>query len=146
MTLGPIDFVVLEFPGNKFTGQGLYSLLELVQAEIIRIIDLVVIVKDQDGKVFARELTELDPDNILVLDPLKIEAMGLITVNDVESIAALLTNNSSAGLLLIENFWAVKTKQAFLDAGARLVLFDRLPNELVEENLADIEALGATDA
>lgn len=146
MTLGPIDFVVLEFPGNKFTGQGLYSLLELVQAEIIRIIDLVVIVKDQDGKVFARELTELDPDNILVLDPLKIEAMGLITVNDVESIAALLTNNSSAGLLLIENLWAVKTKQAFLDAGARLVLFDRLPNELVEENLADIEALGATDA
>ena len=146
MTLGPIDFVVLEFPGNKFTGQGLYSLLELVQAEIIRIIDLVVIVKDQDGKVFARELTELDPDNILVLDPFKIEAMGLITVNDVESIAALLTNNSSAGLLLIENLWAVKTKQAFLDAGARLVLFDRLPNELVEENLADIEALGATDA
>ncbi len=146
MTLGPIDFVVLEFPGNKFTGQGLYSLLELVQAEIIRIIDLVVIVKDQDGKVFARELTELDPDNILVLDPLKIEAMGLITVNDVESIAALLTNNSSAGLLLIENLWAVKTKQAFLDAGARLVVFDRLPHELVEENLADIEALGATDA
>ena len=50
MTFGPIDFVVLEFPGNKFNGRGLSSLLELVQAEIIRIIDLVVIVKDQDGK------------------------------------------------------------------------------------------------
>ena len=146
MTFGPIDFVVLEFPGNKFNGQGLSSLLDLVQAEIIRIIDLVVIVKDQDGKVFARELTELDPDNILVLDPLKVEATGLITVSDIEGMGAALANNSAAGLLLIENLWAVKTKQAFLDAGARLVLFDRLPHELVEENLAEIEALGAAAA
>ena len=145
MTLGPIDLIVLEFSGNKFTGQGLYSLLELVQAETIRIIDLVVIVKNEDGTLFVRELQELDPDNIVILDPLKIEAMGLITVSDVESIAALLTNNSAAGLLLIENLWAVKTKQAFLDAGARLVLFDRLPHELIEENLAEIEALGASD-
>ena len=146
MTFGPIDFVVLEFPGNKFQGRGLASLLELVQAEIIRIIDLVVIVKDQDGKWFVRELTELDPDNILVLDPLKVQATGLITVNDIEGLAGALANNSAAGLLLIENLWAVKTKQAFLDAGARLVLFDRLPHELVEENLAEIEALGAPAA
>ena len=146
MTFGPIDFVVLEFPGNKFNGRGLSSLLELVQAEIIRIIDLVVIVKDQDGKVLARELRELDPDNIRILDPLKVEATGMITVNDIESLGGALANNSAAGLLLIENLWAVKTKQAFLDAGARLVLFDRLPHELVEENLAEIEALGAPAA
>ena len=94
----------------------------------------------------SRELTELDPDNILVLDPLKVQATGLITVNDIEGLAGALANNSAAGLLLIENLWAVKTKQAFLDAGARLVLFDRLPHELVEENLAEIEALGAPAA
>ena len=61
MTLGPIDFLALEFPGNKFDGSILASLLELVQAGVIRIIDLVVIVKDQEGSVIVRELQELDP-------------------------------------------------------------------------------------
>ena len=146
MTLGSIDFIALEFSGNKFKGQGLSSLLKLVQAEIIRIIDLVVIVKDQNGALLVRELQELDPENIRILDPLKVENVGLITVNDVEGIAATLANNSAAGLLLIENLWAVKAKQAMLDAGARLILFERLPHELVEENLAEIEALGAPAA
>jgi hypothetical protein len=143
MTLGPIDFLALEFPGNKFNGEILASLLELVQAEVIRIIDLVAIVKDQDGTVTVRELKELDPDTVRVMDPLKVEVTSMITRNDIDGIAAALTNNSAAGLLLIENLWAIKTKQAMLDADARLLMFERIPHEVVEENLAEMAAIGA---
>ena len=146
MALGPIDFLALEFPGNKFDGSILTSLLELVQAGVIRIIDLVVIVKDQDGSVFVRELKELDPDTIRVMDPLKVEVTSLITRNDVDSIAEGLANNSTAGLMLFENLWAVKTKQAMLDADARVLMFERIPHEVVEENLAAMAAIGATSA
>jgi Family of unknown function (DUF6325) len=143
MTIGPIDFLALEFPGNKFNGQVLANLLGLVQAGVIRIIDLVVIVKDRDGSVTVRELKELDPDDIRILDPLKVEVTSMITRNDIDSIAAELANNSAAGLLLIENLWALKTKQAMLDADARLLMFERIPHEVVEENLADMAAIGA---
>jgi len=142
MTLGPIDFLALEFPGNKFNGSILTSLLELVQAGVIRIIDLVVIVKDPDGNVIVRELQELDPDTIRVLDPLRVEVTSMITRNDIDGFAAVLANNSAAGLLLIENLWAIKTKQAMLDADARVLMFERIPHEVVEENLAEMAAIG----
>ena len=69
MTLGPIDFVALEFPGNKFTGEILTELFDLVDKEIIHIYDLVVVLKEQDGSVVVRELQELDPQNIKVFEP-----------------------------------------------------------------------------
>jgi Family of unknown function (DUF6325) len=146
MTLGPIDFLALEFPGNKFKGEVLANLLDLVQAGVIRIIDLVVIVKDQDGSVIVRELQELDPDTIRVMDPLQVEVTSMITRNDIDGFAAVLANNSAAGLLLIENLWAVKTKHAMLDADARLLMFEHIPHEVVEENLAEMAAIGSPSA
>jgi Family of unknown function (DUF6325) len=146
MTMGPIDFLALEFPGNRFNGEILANLFDLVQAGVIRIIDLVVVVKDQDGKVAVRELKELDPDTIRVIDPLKVEVTSMITRNDVDSIAAGLANGSTAGLMLFENLWAVKTKQAMLDADARVVMFERIPHEVVEENLAEMAAIGSPSA
>jgi hypothetical protein len=143
MTLGPIDFLALEFPGNKFDGSVLTNLLELVQAETIRIIDLVVIVKDPQGNVLVREIKELDPDTVRILDPLQIEVTSMITRNDIDAIAAGLDNNSTAALMLFENLWALKTKQAMLDRNARLLMFERIPHEVVEENLADMAAIGA---
>ena len=143
MTLGPIDFLALEFPGNKFDGSILTSIFELVQAEIIRVIDLVVILKDRDGNVIVRELKELDPDTVRILDPLQVEVSSMITRNDVDNIAAALGNNSTAAALLFENLWAIKTKQAMLDANARVLMFERIPHEVVEENLADMAAIGA---
>jgi hypothetical protein len=143
MTLGPIDFLALEFPGNKFDGSILTSLLELVEDGVIRIIDMVVIVKDGEGNVTVREVKELDPSAVRILDPLEIEVTSMITRNDVDSIAAELGNNSTAGLMLFENLWAIKTKQAMLDANARVLMFERIPHEVVEENLAEIAALGS---
>jgi hypothetical protein len=146
MTLGPIDFLALEFPGNKFKGEALKEILELVRAGIIRIIDLVVIVKDRDGSLIVRELKELDPDTVRVLDPLKVEVTSMITRADIDNIAAQLDNNCTAGLMLFENLWALKTKQAMLDAGGKLVMFERIPHDVVEEALAEMAALAASKA
>ena len=140
MTYGPIDFIALEFPGNRFKGEILPELFELVEKGIIRIIDLVVIIKDQ-GEVIVRELRELDAAHIAMFDPLKAEVNQMITDSDIEMIAGQLADNSTAGIMLIENLWAKKTQQAMLDANGRLVMFERIPHDVVEEALADIAAL-----
>ena len=146
MTLGPIDFIALEFPGNRFRGEILPDLLELVDKEIIRVIDLVIIMKDQEGQVTVRELRELDPAHVELFNPLKAEVNEMITEIDINMIAENLADNSTAGLLLIENLWAKKTQQAMLDANGRAVMFERIPHDVVEEALADIGALAATEA
>ncbi len=143
MTIGPVDFIALEFPGNNFKGEILPDIFELVDKGIIRVFDLVIVLKDQDGTVLVRELQELDEGQLRVLDPLKAEVSQMITVEDVNNIAAKLEPTRTAALMLIENLWAKKTQQAMIDAGGRLVLFERIPHDVVEEALADIAALAA---
>jgi len=146
MTFGPIDFIALEFPGNRFKGEILPDLFELVDKGIIRIIDLVIIMKDQDGQVTVRELRELDPAHIEIFSPLNAEVNQMITESDIDMIAEKLADNSTAGILLIENLWAKKTQQAMADANGRLVMFERIPHDVVEEALADIAVLTTTEA
>jgi hypothetical protein len=145
MTLGPVDFIALEFPGNRFRGEILPDLFELVDKEIIRIIDLVIIRKDH-GEVTVRELHELEPGNIEMINPLKIESNQMITDLDIEMIAGQLADNSTVGLLLIENLWAKKTQQAMWDAKSRVLMFERIPGQVVEEALSDIAALANSKA
>ena len=146
MTLGPIDFIVLEFPGNRFRGEILPDLFELVDKEIIRVIDLVIIMKDQEGQVTVRELRELDPAHVELFSPLKAEVSEMVTESDIAMVAEKLADNSTAGILLIENLWAKKTQQAMMDANGRLVMFERIPHDVVEEALADIATLATTEA
>ena len=140
MTYGPIDLIVLEFPGNRFKGEILPELFDLVEKGIIRIIDLVVIMKDQ-GEIIVMELRELDAAHIAMFDPLHADVSQMITRADIDMIAAELADNSTAGIMLIENLWAKKTAQAMLNANGRLVAFERIPHDVVEEALADIAAL-----
>jgi hypothetical protein len=146
MTLGPVDFMAVEFPGNKFRGEILPELLRLVEAEVIRIIDLVIILKDQDGNVTVRELKELDPDAVRIFDPLKVEVKSMITRADIDMIADQMANDSTAGIMLFENLWALKTKQAMLDANGRQLMFERIPHEVVEEALEEIAAIASSAA
>jgi hypothetical protein len=145
MTLGPIDFIALEFPGNRFKGEILPELFELADKGIIRIIDLVVIMKNE-GQVTVRELRELDAAHIEMFNPLKAEVSQMITRADIDMIAERLADNSTAGIMLIENLWAKKTQQAMVDANGRLVMFERIPHDVVEEALADIAELATTKA
>ena len=140
MTYGPIDLIALEFPGNRFKGEILPELFDLVEKEIIRIIDLVVIMKDQ-GEIIVRELRELDSEHMAMFDPLRADVSQMITDSDIAMIVGQLAENSTAGILLIENLWAKKTQQAMLDANGRLVMFERIPHDVVEEAVADIAAL-----
>jgi hypothetical protein len=91
--------------------------------------------------VIVRELRELDPAHIAMFDPLQADVSQMITDSDIAMIAEQLAENSTAGILLIENLWAKKTQQAMLDANGRLVMFERIPHDVVEEALADIVAL-----
>ena len=140
MTYGPIDLIALEFPGNRFKGEILPQIFDLVEKEIIRVIDLVIIMKD-GGEVIVRELRELDASHIAMFDPLQAQVSQMITRADIDMIAGQLAENSTAGILLIENLWAKKTQQAMLAANGRLVLFERIPHDVVEEAVADIAAL-----
>ncbi len=91
-------------------------------------------------------MRELDAAHIDMFNPLKAEVSQMITRADIDMIAEQLAENSTAGLMLIENLWAKKTQQAMLDANGRLVMFERIPHDVVEEALADIATLTTTEA
>ncbi len=143
MTYGPVDFIALEFKGNQFTGEILPALLELVQNKIVRVIDFIVILKDQDGQHKALELEQLDAEVVRIFDPLELEISGLIQVEDIDMIAEMLENNSTAAILMIENLWAIRFGEAAVRANGHMVMFQRIPFEVVNETMelfADVEA------
>lgn len=142
MTYGPIDFLALEFEGNQFKGEILPSLLELVEQQIVRVIDLVIIVKDADGEVTVRELQQLDPDSVAIFDPLDVKVTGMITTQDIAMIGEKLADNSTAGIMLFENLWAIKFKHAVLEANGRVLMQERIPHEVVLEALVEMAQLG----
>ena len=135
MSYGPIDFIALEFKTDQLTGESLPALLELVQKQIVRVIDLVIILKDQDGETQVLEIEELGPDMLAIFDPLDVEINGIIQVEDIEVIAAAMENNTTAALLLFENLWAIKFGEAVTRASGRMVMYDRIPFEVVNETL-----------
>jgi hypothetical protein len=135
MTYGPIDFIALEFKTDQLTGESLPALLELVQKKIIRVIDLVIIVKDQEGQYQVLEMEELAPDTLAIFDPLQVEISGIIQVEDIEIIAEAMEENTTAALLLFENLWAIEFGEAVTRASGRMVMYDRIPFEVVNEML-----------
>jgi len=135
MTYGPVDFLALEFKGNQFKGEILPTLLELVQNKIVRVIDLIIVLKDKEGKHKALELEQLEAEMVRIFDPLELEISGMIQVEDIEMIAEKMENNTTAAILLFENLWAIKFGEAVLRANGRMVMFDRIPLEVVNETM-----------
>ena len=135
MTYGPVDLLVLEFHTDQLKGEIVPELLELVRNKIVRLIDLVVIRKYEDGHHEALEMQQLAPDLLGVFDPLEVEVSGIIQVEDIEGIAGAMEKGTSAAALLVENLWAVKFAEAVVRANGRLLLHDRIPFEVVNETL-----------
>ncbi len=133
MTYGPIDFLALEFKTDQLKGEILPELLELVNNKIVRVIDLVMIQKYEDGHHEAAEMQQLAPDLLALFDPLEVEISGIIQAEDIANVAEVMENGTNAALLLFENLWAVKFKEAVLRANGRLLAQDRIPYEVVEE-------------
>jgi uncharacterized membrane protein len=130
--IGPVDYAVIAFPGNRFRGEIAPALAELVENGTIRIIDIAFVGKSADGDAVAFEITELDPDVQEGLDKAGIEVGGLLNDDDLMDTAAGLEPNSSAALIVWENVWARKVAQAMRDAGGELVAFERLPHDVVQ--------------
>jgi hypothetical protein len=138
MTYGPIDFVALEFKGNNFKGEIIPALVELIKNKTIRVIDLVIVLKDAKGHVEVAELQQLSPDIIAVFDPLDKGVNEMIKEVDAQMVGSNMENNSTAAVMLFENLWAVKFKEAVLNADGRLLMQERIPNEVVLEALEDL--------
>jgi uncharacterized membrane protein len=135
MTYGPIDFLALEFKGNQFKGEIIPALLELVNKEIVRVIDLVIVQKDADGKVTMREMQQMEPSTVAIFDPLKAQITGIIQLEDIQMIGEKVENNSTAAIMLFENLWPIKFREAVMNANGRLVMLERIPDELVAETV-----------
>jgi uncharacterized membrane protein len=137
MSIGPIEYVVVGFPGNKFKGEIIPALAELVENGTIRIIDLVFILKDEEGNVAAVELADLDPEDeaTAMADISDVDA-GLLNEDDIALAAEELEPNSSAGLLVFENVWATRFAEAVRNADGRLLANERIPYDVVQAALA----------
>ncbi len=112
MTLGPLEYVMVAFEGNRFSGQIITALRDAQEKGIIRVIDLLVIKKDEQGNVMALELSDLSEEEAR---PFSFLAGGLLSIfepDDVEATAEQMPNNSAAGLMLIEDTWAIPLKEA----------------------------------
>jgi len=135
MTYGPIDFIALEFQTEQLKGEILPEILDLVQKQIVRVVDLVIVQKYEDGSHEALEMQQLAPDLLAVLDPLEVEISGIIQVEDIANVAAAMENGTTAAILLVENLWAIRFGEAVVRAKGRVVARDRIPFEVVNEVL-----------
>jgi Family of unknown function (DUF6325) len=115
--MGPLEYLVVGFEGNRFTGQILRELRAAHDKGIIRVIDLLLLTKDASGNLAAMELSDLSGEEAEQLGPIAGDLLQVLEPDDVEAAASTIPNNSSAGLLLFEHTWAVGLKQAILNAG-----------------------------
>ncbi|MEV3933938.1 MULTISPECIES: DUF6325 family protein [unclassified Streptomyces] len=138
--LGPIDYLVVEFPGNQMTGEGFPLLVDLVDRGLIRILDLTFVRKDSDGSVSGMEIADLTGDGELDLALFEGASSGLLGQDDIEEAGTALEPGSSAGILVYENLWAAPFAAALRRGGARMVASGRIPVSAV------LDALDATEA
>ena len=135
---GPVEYVVIAFPGNRFKGEIVPAIAELVDNDIVRIIDVAFIKKDADGTVTMFEYDSLDDVLAFGFADIDGEAGGVLNDEDLELAAEALVPDSSAALVVWEHRWAVRFSQAIRDAGGRIIAGERVPDEIVEQALADL--------
>ena len=129
--IGPVEYLIVSFPGNRFQGKIAPALADLVAAGTIRLIDVAFVGKDESGEIAAFELTDLDPEIREGLEELGAQPGGLLNEDDLMAAGEELDPNSSAALLVWENVWARPVAKAIEDAGGELFDYGRLPHEVV---------------
>jgi hypothetical protein len=139
--LGPVDYVVVEFPAgaSTFTGAMAKELIALVDAGTIRVIDVLILTKDDQGSVEATELA--DVGELGELQTLEMELAELLAADDVQNLANAMDTGSTAGVLIWENLWAAPFASAARRSGGQLIADGRIPIQAI---LASIEADNGT--
>jgi hypothetical protein len=135
VSAGPLEVLVVEFPGNKFTGEIVPALRTVVDKGIIRVIDLVFITKDAEGTVTTLELGDLDMETATIFNSIAADVAGLLSPEDIRSVAGMMHANSSVGMLVFEHTWATAFRDAVVNADGRLIIQERIPYAVVEAAL-----------
>lgn len=138
-TMGPVGYLVVEFPGNKMTGEAFPILIDLVDRGIVRILDLAFVRKEEDGTVTT--LSQVDLERMKVIEAALFQGAesGLLGQDDLHEAAKALEPNSSAAVLIYENAWAAPFAAALRRSGAQLVATGQIPVQAL------LEALGADE-
>jgi hypothetical protein len=141
--LGPVDYLVIEFPGSKFNGEIAPALLDLVDRNIVRVLDLVIVTKESDGSYDAIELPDLDDSEAGEFRRLETEIAELLSEDDVAKVAVALEPGSTAALLVYENKWAAPFASAVRHSGGQLVANGRIPIQAIIASLEEDREEGA---
>jgi len=142
-TMGPIDYLVVEFPNGRMTGGAMPLLVDLVENGTIRILDLLLVKKDQDGSVRGLVVADFDGDEQLDLAVFEGASSGLLGQDDIDEAGAILTPGAAAGILVYENVWAAPFATALRRAGAQLVASGRIHTQAM---LAALEAAESAES
>ncbi len=139
-SLGPVDYIVVEFPAgaSNFTGEMANELLRLVDSGTIRVIDVLILSKDEDGTIDATELSDIP--ELGELEKIETQLAELLAAEDVEHLAAAMEPGSIAGVLIWENLWAAPFASAARRSGGQLIATGRIPIQAI---IASIEAENA---
>jgi uncharacterized membrane protein len=146
MTLGPLDYLVVGFPGNQFKGEIAPAINEARQKGIIRLVDLIFIMKDESGGTVTMELTDM-PDEVKAAFSSAVgDVEGLFTPDDIATLARDVPPGNSALIILYEHTWAVKIKEALINAKGVLITQGRIPQELHADFDDELDAHMAENA
>ena len=137
---GPLEYVVIGFDGNRFTGEILPKLIEIQQQGCVRLVDLVFVSKDEAGHLTIMEIGDLSEADAAAYEPLISEFHGLLTAEDVAELAAGLPENTSAAVALFEHRWAMGLKWAVRAAGGRMLDSGFIHPETQAEVIAEVLA------
>ena len=139
--LGPVDYIVVEFPAGarSFTGEMAKELLTLVDAGTIRVIDVLILQKNEDGSIEAMELSDIE--ELGELQALEAELAELLAEDDVVHLAAAMEPGSTAGVLIYENLWAAPFASAARRSGGQLIANGRIPIQAIIASIEADEAL-----
>jgi len=140
MSIGPVEYIIIGFPGNDFHGEIVPEISNLVENGVVRIVDLVFISKDEDGSFVVIEVDE--DDGVSVFASLDGEVGGFIGDEDIAHAAASIEPGNSAALLLWEDLWAIPLVTAIRGAGGVVIEGSRIPHELIEAAEAQLDAVG----
>ena len=138
--MGPVDYVLIEFPDGQPNGQAAPLLLDLVDRGIIRILDLMFITKDEDGTISGLEISDLDSQGAGEFTVFEGASTGLLSDEDRDDAANAMEPGTAAVVIVFENRWAAPFARAVRKAGGQLVAFGRIP---VQALLASLEAAEA---
>lgn len=138
--MGPVDYVLIEFPDGQPKGKAAPLLVDLVERGVIRILDLMFISKDADGNTSAFEITDIDGDGAPDFMVFEGASTGLLGDEDREEAGNAMENDTAAVLIVFENRWAAPFAKAVRESGGQLVAFGRIPVQALLASLEHAEA------